>query len=401
MKTFLIAFNALLSVNLAFVSICSAKTSASLQKASTNDEFFEFEAELDAAEGKKVLKTNDHKKTPAPTAPPAAKPLTKEELLEKGSRLKAEIRAQPHSYAKIIELADTLAQQGETKSATALLWKHVDKIDRSGLLTLAKIHIAAKEYGDGHRALNLMISKNEKDFEAHSLKGDIFSQERKKKEALESYQSALDAKNNYEPAYTGLINLYENMTPPNLYELRILYQDMVKNIGKKSVYLQKICEINFLDSVYESATTTCKEAIQQDGSIPDAHVYLGASLNFLGENKKAEDTLKKSALKFPKSELALFYYGSYLEEQKNFVEAYNVYKNATKVDEKAARSWLGYGKTAFELKKFEESLAAYKKACRLDKKTAPIFRKATSILRINRNAEWTSQFEDASENCSL
>ncbi len=327
--------------------------------------------------------------------------LSKFELPEKISRLKAEIRARPHSYSKIIDLAESLALQGDTKSATALLWKHVDKIDRSGLLALAKIHITAKDYGDGHRALNLMISKNEKDFEAHTLKGDIFSQEKKKKEALESYQSAIDVKNNFEPAYTGLIHLYENMSPPNLYELRILYQDMVKNIGKKSVYLQKICEINFLDSVYESAITSCKEAIQQDSSIPDAHVYLGASLNFLGEKQKAEETLKKSAQRFPKSELALFYYGSYLEEQKNFVESYNVYKNSTKVDETSARSWLGYGKTAFELKKYEESLAAYKKACRLDKKTAPIFRKATSILRINRNPDWTSRFEDASENCNL
>ncbi|MFX9862968.1 CDC27 family protein, partial [Acinetobacter baumannii] len=86
--------------------------------------------------------------------------------------------------------------------------------------------------------------------------------------------------------------------------------------------------------------------------------------------------------------------GNYLEEQKNFLDAYAVFEKAAKLDAKSARSWLGYAKTSFELKKYAEAYDAFKKSCLLDKKTAPAFRKAASVLRLSKNSEWSGKFEE-------
>lgn len=409
MKSFLIAFNILVSFNLAFVSVCFAKSPTTTKLSPTNDEFAEFEAELDSAEGRpKSRKPKAKKSAPSDEVTPSDSPshdklaaLSPEQKEEQIARLKKEIQEQPQAYAKMVELAEVQASKGDFKSSSDLLWKNVAHIGRPGLIRLAKSHLASKEYGDAHRALNLLVSKNEKDYEAQSLKGEAFFGEKKKTEALEAFAAALAVKPNYEPAYLAMANHYENTQPPNLYELRVIYQDMVKNIGNRAQYLQKICEVNFLDAVYEATVSTCKTAILKNSQIPDAHVYLGAAYNYLGDIKQAGSVLKKTSLKFPQSELALYYYGNYLEEQKNFLDAYAVFEKAAKLDAKSARSWLGYAKTSFELKKYAEAYDAFKKSCLLDKKTAPAFRKAASVLRLSKNSEWSGKFEETSSTCTF
>lgn len=320
---------------------------------------------------------------------------------EKIERLKAEIRSSPKNTALISQLAEELYAQGEYEKVTLLLWKHVDKIQPAQLILLAKAHEKRREPAEMIRALNVELGKNENDYEAHFLMGNANTLARKSKEAMESYKRALEINNKYEPAYGGLINLYENRETPNLYELRILYQDMVDSIGPRPQYLRKLCEINTIDGTYEPAIFSCKKAIAKDARAADGYVYLGISYKGMGDNETAQKTLKKAATDFPKSELAQFHYGKLLEEQKNYVEAMNAFKAGTEADPKAARSWLGLATSSFEIRKYDISLGAYKNACKFDKKNAVAFRRATTVLRAAKDSQWVGKFEAASDTCTF
>ncbi len=389
---------------LAFVSIWDITPTQAQSTSQTKDEFELFEAELEGSlpispdtkpkvEGPTIKKTNSG--TPEVSISP---PETNEQKIE---RLKKEIRASPKNSDLIVDLADELYKKGEYEKVTLLLWKHVERIDRRGLITLARAHAQRKEPTETIRSANILIGKNEKDFEALTLMGDAFAQQKKTKDAMESFKKAIEINPKYEPAYNGLITLYEKREPPNFYELRILFQDMIDSIGPRPQYLRKICEINTLDGTFEPAVTTCKEAIQKDPRTADAYVYLGLSYKALGEMATALKTLKKAAQDFPASELAQYHYGRHLEEQKNYLEAMKIFKKGTEADDKAGRSWLGLATTSFELRKYDIALLAYKNACKYDKKNAVAFRRATAVLRNSKNSQWTDQFEAASENCTF
>lgn len=413
---------------LAFVSFWY-NSGASAQTSGQKDEFSLFADEMkDSAPAKKTAPATEKAKkpaessaapaaTPSPSPSPAvASPATPAEPVaaapaaaaqqeetadQKIERLKKEIRRSPKNAGLIGTLAEELYKKEEYEKVTLLLWKHVDKIDRNALVLLAKAHEKRKEPMEMLRALNVMLGKNGKDYEAYYLMGNAYVLARKSKDAMESYKKSVELNSKYEPAYEGLIALYENRDKPNLYELRILYQDMVQSIGPRPQYLRKLCEINTTDGTYEPAAQACREAIAKDPTVADAYVYLGISYKGMGEDDTALKTLKKAAHDFPKSELAQYHYGKLLEEQKNYVEAMKLYKAGTEADPKAARSWLGLATSSFEIRKYELALLAYKNACKFDKKNAVAFRRATTILRNAKNAQWIGKFESESETCTF
>lgn len=337
--------------------------------------------------------------TSASAKPAVPKPTMKPE--QRIEELKKQIRAQPKNYSLIVDLAEEFHKIGQDDKVTVLLWKYVDKIDRRGLLLLAKSHQKRKEPNEMMRALNIILGKNDQDYEAHTLMGDAYSMALKNKEALESYKRALELNKQYEPAYNGLVNLYEKRDPPNLYELRILFQDMMEAIGPRAQYMRRLCEINTLDGTYDAAIQMCNNAITKDPRIAEPYVYLGLAQKAQGDEPLGNKTLRKAAQAFPRSELAQYHHAKTLEEQKNYIEALNTYKRGTEADGKSARSWLGLAVTSFEIRKYEIALIAYQNACRFDKKNAVAFRRATTVLRNQKNAEWTSKFEEASETCTF
>lgn len=310
-------------------------------------------------------------------------------------------QAAPAKATTPTQKAQELFNKGEFDKVTTLLWNDVDKIDRAGFILLARAHEKRNEPGDMARAMNLLIGKDPKDFEAHTYLGVAFLMQKKNKDSMESFKRAIELNAKFEPAYNGLIKMYEMRNPPNLYELRILYQDMIDNIGPRPQYLSKLCEINTQDGTYEIALANCREAIQKDPSIASNHVYLAICQKATGDEATSAETLKKAATKFPNAEVAQYEYAKLLEEKKNFIDAVKFYKAATDAGPTSAKAWLGLASTSFEIRKFEVALIAYKNACKFDRKNAAAFRKATTILRNNRNAEWSGKFESASENCTF
>lgn len=340
--------------------------------------------------------------TPA-TAPaaPAPKKASAESSEEKIERLKKEIRSGPKNMALVVQLAEEFSNKHEYEKTTLLLWKHVDKIDRRGLIILAKAHEKRNEPNEMIRALNILIGKDNKDAEAFSLTGNAYVILKKNKDAVENYKKAIELNSKFEPAYNGLISMYEKRDPPNLYELRILFQDMIEAFGPLPRYLRKLCEINTNDGTFEPAIQMCKDAISKDPKVADPHVYLAINYKAIGEDDLAAKTFKKAANAFPKSEVAQYHYAKHLEDEKNYVQAMNTYKAGTEADPASARSWLGLATSSFEIKKYELSLIAFKNACKYDKKNAVAFRRATTVLRNQKNTLWIGKFENASENCTF
>ena len=315
--------------------------------------------------------------------------------------LKSQIQKNPQDIGKIIELASVFYDKGDFEKTTLLLWKQIDKINRAGFLLLSRAHEQRKEYSEMVRVLNILVAKNEKDFEALTQLGNAFSLQKKTKDALENYKKAIEVNPKFEAAYQGVANLYEKRTPPNLYELRILYQDMIDNMGPKGTYLQKLCEINSRDDMaVEASIETCRKATVKDPHTADAFVNLGNSLKASGKNEEAIELLKKTANTFPKSEFAQYSFAKVLEGQKNSVEAMKYYKAGTDIDPKSARSWLGLANSSFEVKKYEVAFIGFKNACKYDRKNAVAFRKATTFLRNNKVSEWIGKYEAAAESCS-
>ncbi|WP_413559135.1 tetratricopeptide repeat protein [Bdellovibrio sp. HCB209] len=320
---------------------------------------------------------------------------------DKIEALKAEIKKSPTNTKLVVQLAQEFYNQKDYEKTTLLLWRQIDKIDRPAIILLAKAHEARSETGDMIRALNNLTSKNDKDFEAYSLLGNAYMLQKKPKEALENYKLAIEANPKYEPPYNALMKMYETRQPPNYYEMRILAQDMIDNMGKKAEYLEKLCEINTNDNTFDAGLTSCREAIQKDAKRANSHVNLGLSMKGMGDDDKAKAVLKRAADEFPRSEFAQYTYGRLLEDDKSSIEASKYYKTGTEADPKSARAWLGLATTSFEIKKYEISLIAYKNACKYDKKNAAAFRKATTILRNSRVTDWVGKFESASENCTF
>jgi tetratricopeptide (TPR) repeat protein len=306
--------------------------------------------------------------------------------------------AAPSPEVNILATAEADFKKGDYDKVTELLWKNIDKLNRKGLLLLAVAHEKKKEPVNMIKVANMLTSKDPKDFEGFYLVGSAQMMSKKNSEALESLKTALEINPKYQPAYEKLAQMYEEKK--NNYELRILYQDMLDNIGRKAEFLTKLCEINTKDGQEDQALSSCKEAMAKDPKIPDNYVYLGIMQQQAGDIELAKKSLKTAADAHSKSEFAQYTYGNILEEQKNYLESSKYYLRGTQADPQSARSWLGYAKSSFELLKYEAALEAYKKACKLDQKNAVAFRKATTALKITKDKGWVGPFEKASESCS-
>ena len=361
-----------------FLVVFSTATQSFGQASKQTDEFDEFENEVQS----------DFKQGPS-------KPALKSDLQSPA------VKTQKAAAGKVVSEAQQAYDQGDLTKATSLWWKQIEKLSRAEMILLAKAHEKKKEPTEMIRVLNILIGKNESDAEAHYLLGNANMLQKKSRQALEAYNTALELNPRYEAAYLAVAEMYEKRTPPNFYELRAIYQDMIAKIGDRGKYLAKICEIDALDETFEAAIASCKQAINKDSQRAENYVFLGVAQQHTGDTNAANQTLKRAADRFPKSELAQYHYGKVLEDKKNYPDAMKYYRVGTTADAKSARSWLGLAATSFELQKFDISLEAYKKACRFEHKNAAAFRKATGVLRNSRNSEWTGRFESAADSCTF
>lgn len=298
-------------------------------------------------------------------------------------------------------IAKKLVEENKKTEAAKFLWSKVSNLTVDSIFYLADLHLQLQEPEDALKALSLVLAKDEKNVEAMTKIGVAqLLIPKKEKEAMESFKNALELNPKFEPAYDGLIRIYEKKK--NLYELRILYQDMIKYIGTKAKFSEKLCEINTKDQIFEPAIRDCKIAIRLNDKACDSYVYLGLAYKYIGDETLGVENLIQATKKCPNNEFALSTYGQYLEDKKNYIDAIKYYLRCTESNKENGLCWLGLAKTSFELKNNEQSIEAYKKACKLVReKAASSLRKSIQFFRTSKSMKGGEKFEAILEQCSL
>ena len=245
----------------------------------------------------------------------------------------------------------------------------------------------------------ILISKNDRDEEAYTLKGLAHLDTGAYKEALESFKKATELNGIYRPAYEGLVRLYEKKN--NLYELRILYQDMIDKLGEKPEFLSKLCDINTQDSLNDHALDYCRRAIQKSDLVPENHINLGLIYRNMNENQKAQEKLRSTADRFRQSASAQLVYAQFVEEKKDSVSAYKYFSKCTKLDGQNEVCLLGHANAAAGIFKMDEAYEILKKLCLKDRKYAVAVRKVVQHLKVSKKTEWVEKFETLGEKCML
>lgn len=293
--------------------------------------------------------------------------------------------------------ATKLILEKKYSKATELLWQNIEQLSEAELVLLTKAHYLNEDYFESMKAANLVLAKNEQNFEALTYIG--LSQLRKKKdrEAKEYFRRATEANPIYMPAINGLVEIYEKSA--NYYELRLIYQDLIKRSGEKTEYLTKLCDINTKDAITDQAQTYCRKAIQADPNIPQNYSNLGLVYKNIGDLAKAKQQLRLAADKFPKSDINQLNYAQFLEGQKNFIEAFKYYGRCVKINDFVEKCWVGYTSSSFQIQKFAETLVGLKKVCVFNKKHSFIGRKASSFARSVKQGDWAKKIDSLAELC--
>lgn len=314
---------------------------------------------------------------------------------KKNNTTKEEVSA----YNAVTSQIEMFVNNNKLKQATEYGWKNIDKIDKKGLIVLARTHIKLSQFTEAVRATTLALSKDPKSFETLTLQGEAQFKLLKNKEAIDSLKKAIEINKKYQPAYEVMAEIYQSRK--NTYELRILYQDMVETIGPKIDFLTKLCQINTNDGTNDQGLKYCKQAIEVDPSVVDNFVYIGIIYKQQKDTEAAKKQFKLAVTKFPNNEMSQYNLGSFFEEQKNYIDAFNAYEIASRIDPKSFRSWIGLGSTAYQIQKFDVSYKALEKACRLNKKESLVaIRKAAIYMKNNKIYAWDSKFFGLADSCS-
>ncbi len=293
--------------------------------------------------------------------------------------------------------ATKLILEKKYSKATEILWQNIEHLSESELVLLTKAHYLNTDYFESMKAANLVLAKNEHNFEALTYLG--LSQLRKKKdrEAKEYFRRATEANPVYMPAINGLVEIYEKSS--NYYELRLIYQDLIKRTGEKAEYLTHLCDINTKDGITDQAQTYCRKAIQADPNVPQNYSNLGIVYKNISDIPKAKQQLQLAADKFPKSDINQLNYAQFLEEQKNFIDAFKYYSRCVKINDFVEKCWVGYTSSSYQIQKFAETLVGLKKSCVFNKKHSFIGRKASSFARSVKQGDWAKKIDALAEIC--
>lgn len=290
-----------------------------------------------------------------------------------------------------------LFEKKEYSKMTPILWAKIDALNRAEMLLLVKAHYYNKEYVESIKAANLMVAKDEKDEEALTFLGLNYLRRKKDREAKEFFKKATDINPVYTPALDALAEIYEKNS--NYYELRLIYQDLIKKLGEKPELLKKLCDINTKDGVNDAAIENCRKAMMKDPKTAENFVNLGIVYKNMGEQEKAKQQLSLAAQKFPASDFAQMQYAIFLEDQKNYIEAYKFYNLCNKANNYIERCWVGLAVTSYQILKFQDAYDAMKKSCNFNRKHSIIGRKAALQARNAKKSDWAKKFESLADIC--
>ncbi len=296
------------------------------------------------------------------------------------------IKKAPSAAEAASTQADALEKAKDFNGVIKLLKPSLETLPRKDLLQIARAYKAVGDFTNEAHALELVVAKNPKDYVSQTLLGNAYLEAKRYDVAGTSFQAARAINNRYRPAYDGQWALLEK--DDSKYEARTLVLDMIKTFGPDPKTSSALCKMYSVEDFLEKATEACRSAIEIDKKNPANYVYLAMSLRDQEHKPEADKLITDAAKRFPSSEEVQVLAGEMKIGDKNFAEAYKLYKQATVANPKSARAQSGFATSAFQLQKHTEAIEAFKTACRLDRKTGRDFRAASIQLKTNKDPKW-------------
>jgi tetratricopeptide (TPR) repeat protein len=278
-----------------------------------------------------------------------------------------------------------------------LLTPALEKANREVYILLAKAYVGLSNGAMAQKTLALGLTKYPKDPELPTEMGRAFLQMNKDREAKTTLKEVLEKFPKYEPAFLAMAEVYERKK--NFYELRLLYQDLLLAVGRKPIYVGKVCELATNEGLFELSNSHCSEAVRTNPTDASNFVHLARTYKDTGREPEAEAQFKKAATLFPKSELAQYSYAAYADEIKKYPAAFQFYKHCSEADAKSVRCWLGLGLSGIEVQNFTESIAAFTKLCEIDKDAEKKVRRAAGIVKNLKLDQWQRKYEALIDRC--
>ena len=227
------------------------------------------------------------------------------------------------------------------KEVIQQLSPQIEQLDPARLKILGQSYQATEDHDQAIRVFESYLSTKPKDFEVKTLLGGEYLTNKKDKEALATYKDAIELNPKYEPPYLGAAKIYEKRK--NKYELRLIYQDLVEQVGEKPEYMKQLCDLTTMDGLLESALEYCKKAKQLKPSEPQNYLNLAIIYKTTGEKELSLKEFSQAADSFPNSIDAQLALADYFHEDKNYPKALLHYQRAAAVDTKNLRALQGEG----------------------------------------------------------
>lgn len=298
------------------------------------------------------------------------------------------------------KMKEAQAAFGEKKfdRVVALLSPHLDAIDRSSFLILAKSYIQQDNAFLAAKTLLAAKPRFPNDAEiATALGGAQFAVGRDR-EAKATLREVIETNPKYEDAYLVLGEHYEKRS--NWAEIRFLYQDLIKLVGERPLYLTKLCTVTTKRAIYDEAFLYCEKAIRMNPKEPSNYLHLASANQHTGKTSEADRNFRRAADSFAKSEPAQLEYAKFLKEQKKAIEAFGYFKKATVANEKSLEAWKGVASLGIEIQKFAEAQTAIQKICQLDdSEGVRQAKRARDAVRSVKQRAWEEKFENLVNKC--
>lgn len=312
--------------------------------------------------------------------------------------LSSELTKSPTNLKIKIKLAELYFQNKQYEDVVKLLKGDSEQLPRSSLITLAKSYGETQDQPNQGRILEHLVTMNQNDFEAFTLLGEYFITIKQDDDAIRNLRQALNIRPNYKMALEDLLLIYQKKN--NNFEMRLIYQDLIKHYGSNPQYISKLCKIHTLDGFYDTAKKYCHNGIKSDSKNPENYLFLAYIEHSLGNASTSNKIIRAALQKFPESDIVLASYGAILIRQKNYAGAEKYFLQATKINSDYFDSQIGLANSSFESKDYDIALTAYKNACKLEPhKTARELKRASNFVRYKSIAKWEDAFAAALETC--
>jgi Tfp pilus assembly protein PilF len=312
--------------------------------------------------------------------------------------LKTELAKSPTKISIKAKLAQLYFQKYQYSEVVQLLKSDSELLPRSSLIILAKSYGEIQDRPNQGRILEHLITLNQNDYESMTLLGEYFITIKQDEDAIKNLRQALNLKPGYKIALEDLLLIYQSKN--NNFEMRIIYQDLIKHYGNRPEYISKLCRIHTLDGFYDTAKKYCKGGINIDPKNPENYLFLAYIEQSLGNINQSRQIVKTAIQRFPESNIVLASYATILIRQKDFAGAEKYFLQAAKINSESFDSQIGLAISSFESKDYDIALNAYKNACKIEPhKTTRELKRAANFIRYKSMEKWEDAFTEAFDQC--